>query len=483
MSSPLLARFPAQRVLVLGDALLDGWLAGHPSRLCREGPVAVVDIDDRAYACGGAANTAVNVAALGGRAALVATIGDDAAGWRLRAELAAAGVTVTAPPVPGRSTPVKSRVLADGQVVARVDEGDTGPVPEAEARRLIAAARTILDAGCDAVVVCDYAAGTLTGAVRAWLGRVRDRVPLLVVDAHDLARWAHLRPDLVTPNGHEAAVLLGEAMPAGPDRVDWLGARAGRLGTAAGARTVAVTLDADGAVLFEAGSVVARTFTRPVPAARTIGAGDVYAAALTLGLAAGGPVGPAAELAQRAAEIAVSGTGTARCTAPELAAALDGGRVIDRVVERARLARLVAQHRAAGRRIVFTNGCFDVLHRGHVGYLEEAARLGDVLVVAVNSDASVRRLKGADRPVNPVEDRVAVLAALACVDHVVVFAEDSPRDLIALVRPDLYVKGGDYPPELIPEAGLVRALGGEVRSLEYLPDRSTTEIIQRIRSH
>jgi rfaE bifunctional protein nucleotidyltransferase chain/domain len=131
---------------------------------------------------------------------------------------------------------------------------------------------------------------------------------------------------------------------------------------------------------------------------------------------------------------------------------------------------------------VFTNGCFDVLHRGHVGYLAEAGRLGDVLVVAVNSDASVRRLKGAGRPVNPVEDRVAVLAALGSVDHVVVFDEDSPRDLIALVRPDLYVKGGDYPPELIPEASLVHRLGGEVRALEYLPDRSTSRIIERIRS-
>ena len=139
-------------------------------------------------------------------------------------------------------------------------------------------------------------------------------------------------------------------------------------------------------------------------------------------------------------------------------------------------------YRVAGRRIVFTNGCFDVLHRGHVGYLAEASRLGDVLIVALNSDASVRRLKGPDRPVNPVEDRVAVLAALDGVDHVVVFDEDSPRELIELVRPDLYVKGGDYPEELIPEASLVRGLGGEVRALAYLPDRSTSRIIERIRS-
>jgi len=143
----------------------------------------------------------------------------------------------------------------------------------------------------------------------------------------------------------------------------------------------------------------------------------------------------------------------------------------------------VAQARARGARIVFTNGCFDVLHRGHVGYLSQARELGDVLVVAVNSDESVRRLKGPTRPVNPQEDRAAVLAALGCVDHVVVFDEDSPERLLEAVRPDVYVKGGDYRPELIPEAELVTRLGGEVRTLDYLPDRSTSAIIDRIRRH
>jgi rfaE bifunctional protein nucleotidyltransferase chain/domain len=263
--------------------------------------------------------------------------------------------------------------------------------------------------------------------------------------------------------------------------VDWVAAHAPELAAAAGAGTVAVTLDADGAVLVERGAVTARTRTRPVPAACATGGGDAYAAAFTLALAGGATVPEAGELAQRAAEIAVSGTGTgtAVCPAGDLAAVTGRPAV---VVDPPVLARLVAGYRAGGRRIVFTNGCFDVLHRGHVGYLAEAARLGDVLIVAVNSDASVRRLKGPGRPVNPVEDRVAVLAALESVDHVVTFAEDSPRDLIELVRPDLYVKGGDYPPELIPEAPLVRRLGGEVRALDYLPDRSTSEIIQRIRA-
>jgi len=203
-----------------------------------------------------------------------------------------------------------------------------------------------------------------------------------------------------------------------------------------------------------------------------------------LALAAGGDVPVAAELAQLAAGVTVGGTGTCLCTREALLATVGSGADQHgaRVVDPAALAELVRRHRERGACVVFTNGCFDVLHRGHIGYLTQARQLGDVLIVAVNSDPSVRRLKGAERPINPLEDRVAVLAALSCVDHVVVFEEDSPAALLEAIRPDVYVKGGDYRPELVPEAPLVRRLGGEVRTLGYVPDRSTSAIIERIRS-
>jgi rfaE bifunctional protein nucleotidyltransferase chain/domain len=262
-------------------------------------------------------------------------------------------------------------------------------------------------------------------------------------------------------------------------------ARLAELRERTGADVVAVTLDTEGAVVGGADGRSRRSHATPVPASYAVGAGDAYLAAMTLALAAEAPLPTAAQLAQLAATTTVSDTGTCVCLREDLLAAL-GPADEDRpriVLDQDALTALVARRRAEGRRIVFTNGCFDVLHRGHVRYLDQARGLGDLLVVAVNSDDSVRRIKGTDRPVNPVEDRVAVLAALSCVDHVVIFEEDSPSALIEAVRPDLYVKGGDYPPEMVPEAPLVRRLGGEVRTLGYVPDRSTSAVIDRIRSH
>lgn len=480
MPPDLLRRFADQRVLVIGDALLDAWLTGRPSRLCREGPVAVVDLDGTRYACGGASNTAVNVAALGGNATLVCAVGADEAGDRVRARLAAAGAAGRVVAVPGRHTATKRRLLADGQVVARMDEGDRDPLPDRYAHRLVALADAALADGCAAVVVCDYDAGTLTRPVRQWLARVRRRLPLLVVDAHDLRPWAQLAPDLVTPNFAEAAELVPAGPPTDPAaRADWVARHAAELAAAARAATVAVTLDADGAVLVEHGAATVRTRTRPAPPAWTTGAGDSYVAAFTLALAAGATPAEAGEVAQRAAEIAVSGTGTAVCPAAELAAATGGSTA---VVDAPTLARLVAGYRARGRRIVFTNGCFDVLHAGHVQYLAEARRQADCLIVAINSDESVRQLKGPTRPLNAVEARALVLAGLQDVDYVTIFADATPAAVIEAVRPDVLVKGADYPKEKVVGAQFVESYGGRVHLAELRDGFSTTGLIERMKA-
>ncbi|WP_213455269.1 D-glycero-beta-D-manno-heptose 1-phosphate adenylyltransferase [Rhizomonospora bruguierae] len=453
-----------REVLVVGDALLDGWRHAAPERLSREAPAPVLRPERQEWAAGGAANTAINLAALGARPLLVAPVGDDEAGQRLRDLVKAAGVRDGMVTVPGRATTVKSRVLVDGQVLLREDTGDRPlshdlPLPAA-----------------DTLVVCDYGLGAVSGTTRRHLVERRHRYRIRAVDAHDLRPWAALEPTLVTPSFAEAGALLGrlERHAEGPAAA--VAEHADRLLAAARSDIVAVTLDADGEVVAAAGrGVVHRERSEPHPPGHAVGAGDAYLSAFTLALAVDAPLAVAAALAHRAAALTLAGPGTCVCARDDL---LGAGPLLDADG----LVRLVERRRAAGDRIVFTNGCFDVLHRGHVGYLEQAGRLGDLLVVAVNSDDSVCRLKGPDRPVNPIEDRTAVLAALSCVDAVVVFAADSPAELIEAVRPDVYVKGGDYPPELVPEAPLVRRLGGEVRTLGYVPDRSTSAIIDRIRA-
>lgn len=473
----------APPVLVLGDAVLDVWLAGDSNRLCREAPVPVVEVATRSSAPGAAANTAVNLAALGADVTLVAVLGDDEEGATLRRMLGEAGVRAAGLVTdPGRRTPAKQRLAAGDALVARFDTPPGRAVSDDVATACAEAVAATLRAQPDtAVIVGDYGLGSIPQAVRRELARCRDELALLVVDAHELSGWAPLHPDLVTPNVAEAARLLSIPTP-DRDRIAVLGSRREQLLAASGADAVALTADRDGALLLTAQAEGGehRTWTEPAPEQHASGAGDSFVAGLTLGMIAGLEPGSAVELAQAAADVAVTRPGTAVCSTAGLTDRLL--RYRSAALSGAELARAVAEHRSAGRRIVFTNGCFDVLHRGHVAYLNQAKQLGDVLVVAVNSDDSVRRLKGPSRPVNEAVDRVAVLAALSCVDHVVVFDEPTPARLLELVRPDHYAKGGDYTPEMLPETPLVRRLGGQVHILDYLPDRSTTLIVDRIRA-
>ncbi|BCB90857.1 D-glycero-beta-D-manno-heptose 1-phosphate adenylyltransferase [Phytohabitans suffuscus] len=454
-------------VLVVGDVMVDEWRFADAERISREAPAPVLTLRRHQVCAGGAGNAAANLAALGARAALAAVVGPDPAGERLAARLASDGVEDRMIRVPGRSTAVKRRFHAAGQIVAREDEPGGGPLPPDAVDGLV---RTLERAPEAVLVVADYGLGGLPEPVRRWIVRHRDRFGLVALDAHDPRPWRDLAPAVMTPSLAEASLAAGRALPAQ--------ALARALREEFGAGVVAVTLGGAGAVVAGA-DAVHTTRAEAAPEAHTVGAGDAYLAALTLALATGAPVEVAAEVAQAAAGVGVACEGTCVCDAEPLRAALTGQGT---VVEADGLDRVVRRRRAEGARVVFTNGCFDVLHRGHVSYLRQARDLGDLLVVAVNSDAGVRRLKGPGRPVVPVEDRVAVLAALSCVDHVVVFEEESPAALIERVRPDLYVKGGDYPPELVPEAALVRRLGGEVRTLGYVPDRSTSAIIDRIRA-
>jgi len=471
------------RVLVLGDALLDGWLSGPARRLDRDGPVPVVELAHHRTAAGGAGNAAANLAALRASVQLLAVLGDDADATALRASLHAAGVDIGRCAVePGRATAVKRRLVAAGQPVARYDAGPDGdPAPETS----LAVAATLTDAvddGVDAVLVADYDLGTLTEPVLDALAACRDRIPLLVVDSRSPRRWSAVAPDAITPNAGEAAELLGCPEPA-VGRLDWAVRHRAELVAATGGADVLLTLDVDGAVALPADPAcpVLHAGTRPASHAMACGAGDTFAAAWTAASAAGVAPPAALALAQAAADEVVSRPETAVCTSgaltARLAAADRGG-----LLGHGDLLAVVAEHRARGHRIVFTNGCFDVLHRGHVAYLRQARALGELLVVALNSDDSVARLKGPERPVNPLVDRAGVVGAIDCVDVVTAFEQDSPVELLERVRPDVYAKGGDYTPQMLPETPVVERLGGQVRVLDYLSDHSTTAIVSRIRA-
>lgn len=475
----LVETFSRLSVLVVGDAMLDSYLSGTSDRLCREAPVPIVAVGARVDTPGGAANTAANAAALGARVTLLSVIGDDAEGALLLAALAERGVaTAHVTRDPDRRTLAKHRLLAGAQMLVRFDQGSTGRLP-ARRERAVAHALGALFARHDAVVVSDYGYGVLGPLVRAALGAAQRRAPRVVVaDSKDLAAYRAAGLTAVKPNYGEALALLG-AGPAGAGRCAAIEGRGGRLLDLTGAQIAAVTLDREGALFFERGRPPYRTYARPADHTRAAGAGDTFGAALALALAAGGDVARAAEVASAASAVVVGKDGTAACSAAELRAYLAGG---DKRLALPALAARVAEHRRAGRRVVLTSGCFDILHRGHVTYLNAAKAQGDVLVVALNSDAGVARLKGTGRPINPLDDRAAVLAGLSSVDHIVAFDEDTPAAVVAAVRPDVFVKGGDYTRDMLPEAPLVEATGGAVRILPYVEERSTSSLIERIRA-
>ncbi len=474
----LLDSFSALRVLVVGDVMLDVYREGTASRLCREGPVPVVRVRERTDCLGGAANTAVNLRQLGAQVDLVSVVGDDAIGSLVRRELEEAGVGVELAVEAARRTLALQRIVVGGQLVARFDEGSAGPAgPTVEEALLVELARRFPLA--DAVIVSDYDCGVCTPATIDLLARLQRSSPrLVVVDSKRPAAFRRVRPTAVKPNWSEALSLLGSGELDGiTERADGIADHGDTILELTGAQVAAVTLDADGALLFERGRPPHRTFARRAPNTAAAGAGDTFVAALTLALAAGRHTPGAGELASAAAAVVVGRGHTSWCSASDLEAELLGA---DKRIRPDDLAEVVARHRRAGRRIVFTNGCFDLLHRGHITYLNRAKTLGDVLLVGVNSDSSVRRLKGEGRPINPLEDRMHVLGALSCVDGVIAFDGAMPADLLVAIRPDLYVKGGDYSVESLPEAPLVARLGTAVKFLPFMHDRSTTGIIERI---
>jgi len=468
-------------VVVVGDALLDRDIVGSVDRVCPDAPVPVVRVDGESVRPGGAALAAALARQSTDRPVrLVTAMGDDVAGRQLADLLAASGVEVVDLGWDGATT-VKTRVRSAGQSLLRLDDEDA-PGPPVRPGDV---ADAIADAA--AVLVADYGRGmTATPGVRQALAGAALHLPV-VWDPHP--RGAEPVPGcrLVTPNRTEARRFASTGRAGGEDAeegtglgavIGWAGALIARWS----AHGVVVTLGAEGALLVDRAGTPRATPAPVVVGGDPCGAGDRFAAAVATALAGGALPSEAVDEAVRTAAVFVGAGGAASWSTPTGAEITRSSpRPPASAVQRGPAA--VAAARANRGTVVATGGCFDLLHPGHVGLLEGARRLGDCLVVLVNSDASVRRLKGPDRPLQPEADRVAVLRSLACVDDVTVFDEDTPEAALDALRPDLFVKGGDYTIADLPEAATLARWGGRALVLPYLPGRSTTRLVNEATRH
>jgi D-beta-D-heptose 7-phosphate kinase/D-beta-D-heptose 1-phosphate adenosyltransferase len=465
--------FASGRVLVVGDLMLDRYWHGVTERISPEAPVPVVRINQEEYRPGGAANVALNLSTLGCKALLLGVCGDDEMANSLQHGLQQAGVQCHFEHSAGFPTITKLRVISRHQQLIRLDFEDG--FPGYDGSGLLQQYRDLL-AEVDLVVLSDYDKGTLRDAARfVQVARQAGKPVLVDPKGRDFGKYRGA--SLITPNLLEFEAVQGQVAD-----VAELERKGEQLMQACDLEALLVTRGEQGMSLLERGRSA-----RHMPAlAREVfdvtGAGDTVIAVLAACLASGMPLEAATQMANSAAGVVVGKLGTASICAAELEQALHAEQVIHRgIVDEPQLQAALKIARKRGESIVLTNGCFDILHAGHVTYLEEASKLGDRLVVAVNVDQTVRQLKGADRPVNSLAQRMRVLAALGCVDWVVAFGEQTPERLICALQPDFLVKGGDNDVERIPGAACVRAAGGEVRVLTYVDGVSTTGIVRSIR--
>ncbi|MEJ2650326.1 MAG: bifunctional D-glycero-beta-D-manno-heptose-7-phosphate kinase/D-glycero-beta-D-manno-heptose 1-phosphate adenylyltransferase HldE [Gammaproteobacteria bacterium] len=466
--------FESARVLVVGDAMLDRYWHGSTSRISPEAPVPVVRVDQAEERPGGAGNVALNIAALGARVSLVAVTGADDTAQALAGQLSAAGVRCLFRSVAGMATVTKLRVLSRHQQLIRLDF--EGGIPGFDGSALLEPFHEALPEA-DVVVLSDYGKGTL-GAIRDLIKAARAAGLPVLVDPKSRDFGLYRGASLVTPNLAEFEAVAGHCH----DEAE-IAAKGTALLAEHDIEALLITRGEQGMTLLRRGNAALHLPAKAREVYDVTGAGDTVISVLAATLAAGEDLAQATALANLAAGIVVGKLGTATVSVPEIRRTLRENGAVERgVVTVEQLLAAVEQARGRGERLVMTNGCFDILHAGHVAYLQEARRLGDRLIIAVNDDDSVRRLKGATRPINSLDHRTAVLAALQCVDWVVPFGEDTPRDLICRVRPDYLVKGGDYRPEQVAGYDCVTAGGGEVMILAYHAGQSTSRIIERCRT-
>ncbi|WP_286235882.1 bifunctional D-glycero-beta-D-manno-heptose-7-phosphate kinase/D-glycero-beta-D-manno-heptose 1-phosphate adenylyltransferase HldE [Thalassotalea sediminis] len=465
--------FSKARVLVVGDVMLDRYWYGPTQRISPEAPVPVVKINQDEDRPGGAANVALNIASIGGKVSLVGVTGNDEASQSLQTRLAAMDIQCHFAKDANVPTITKLRVMSRNQQLIRLDfEQSLSSVDKSALNKEV----ETLIADHDVLLLSDYNKGTLTD-VEALIALAKKHNVAIVVDPKGTDFSKYHGATMLTPNMAEFEAIVGACV----DENDIV-SKGQTLLEELALDAMLVTRSEQGMTLLRKDHEEFHLPTQAKEVYDVTGAGDTVIATLALAIAAHADLPQASALANIAAGIVVGKLGTATVSEAELMTAVSTGQESGfGVVSEDQLKIAVELAKARGEKIVMTNGCFDILHAGHVSYLTNAAKIGQRLIVAVNDDNSVKRLKGEGRPVNSVDRRMAVLSGLAAVDWVVPFSEDTPQRLIANILPDVLVKGGDYKVEDIAGGKEVIAAGGQVKVLNFEQGISTTEIINTIR--
>ncbi|MDA0278964.1 MAG: bifunctional D-glycero-beta-D-manno-heptose-7-phosphate kinase/D-glycero-beta-D-manno-heptose 1-phosphate adenylyltransferase HldE [Proteobacteria bacterium] len=465
--------FHLAKLLVIGDVMLDRYWHGAASRISPEAPVPVVQVGNQEDRPGGAGNVALNIAALGSAATLIGVVGKDDNAQDLESRLTAAGVYCEFLKSEDKPTITKLRVISQHQQLIRLDFEEK--FDEKDVADLQSLATSLLPSA-QVLVLSDYAKGALQD-VAALIELARKQNIPIIVDPKGTDFGKYRGATLLTPNLSEFEAVVGPCA-----NEEELVSKGLALMSELELQAILITRGEHGMTLLRPNSEELHLPARAREVFDVTGAGDTVISVLASALAAGDSLADATGIANLAAGLVVGKLGTAAISGPELRRAIlaeqDSGMG---VMTAEQLSIAVHDAKAHGEKIVFTNGCFDIIHAGHVGYLSEAKKLGDRLVVAINADSSVTRLKGPGRPINPVERRMAVLDGLEAVDWVVSFEEDTPEELLRSLQPDILVKGGDYSLEQVVGGEYVLSYGGELKALEFLDDCSTSAIVEKMK--
>jgi len=481
----ILSRFNSKHILVIGDFILDIYINGQIKRISPEAPIPIVDVQTVNHQLGGAANTALNLRSLSAKVTFCSVIGKDDAGQKGLQLLAEAGLSTKGVfSSKHKTTQAKSRIMSEKHAVVRYDIGNLDAVDKETEDRILSFIKRNWQQ-CDALLIADYEKGLLTPSFIDFIQKLNEKSPkFIAVDSKRLEAFKSLSPSLVKPNFEEAQKILSISIPITKNRKDKLREYGKELWKKTNAELISLTLDSEGAIWFEKGVFKNHIDAPDISFPCVNGAGDTFISAASLALLSGASTKAAAEIACTAATIVIQKEGTAFCTHSELSLRFHAFKKL--IHSNAQLAALAQQYKSEGKKIVFTNGCFDILHSGHIHFLQNAKLQADILIVGLNSDASVARLKGAGRPINNLNDRMEVLSAIGCVDHIVSFGmpeDDTAIAVIQCLKPDIFVKGEDYKIKQLIEGQVLANLNIPVRFLPINTTHSTSKLIHQIQQN